>query len=257
MSKFSLKKNSCLIRACYVAVLLISLCLCLASCGKKEEKRKKQPGWKISKTMRYSSDGKLLGTDEYEYDSDGYRIGGTVDVGIGHGSKCQYQYDSNGNLVREDCTKGSTEKEYEYDKAGKLLKMSVKTQYGKQVVAYDYNNEGLLSQSTEISQSADGQVLFAIRLTNEYENGKLTRQTQSDGRSVEELEYSCEYAFEYEGDTLLRKTQYKQMENGDLGVLDRYEYAYDENGNMIKETLYHGYMNTPASWTEYEYILIS
>ena len=36
-----------------------------------------------------------------------------------------------------------------------------------------------------------------------------------------------------------------------------YKRIPDENGNMIKETLYHGYMNTPASWTEYEYILIS
>ncbi|MBR6695630.1 MAG: protein kinase [Oscillospiraceae bacterium] len=141
-----------------------------------------------------------------------------------------YEYDSDGNLIKESCYfgNGMLDHVYEYDSNGNKIKENRYFGNGTLNDVYEYDSNG--NKIKESRYYSDGTL-----------NYYLIYEYDSDGNKIKESSYNEEGAFiyycTYEYD--LNGNKIKQSYYDSDGTLDWYLiYEYDSNGNLIKESWY-------------------
>lgn len=166
-------------------------------------------GWIYTSRWR-GPDGSLLYEEEYteeEYDADGNMVRHTDMKGDSISSQYLRTYDAEGHLLRSETTDGmgtGNVVDYEYDENGFLIKETRSN--GGEIGWYTtYENDEYGHHTREIEWKPDGTV------EADYGEYHWVHNEDEQGRIIEE---------------------YMQ---GDIQKLDRYEYAYDENGRLVQE----------------------
>ena len=131
------------------------------------------------------------------------------------------EYDENGRLIFHRYTKGRESllefretKYYEYDKDGRLIRLTGKDDYGDEFVEwYKYDEHG----NEVYRRNSDN---LETRTEHDYdENGMLVH---SKGRDDEKW-----YEYDEQGNLILLRTKENYCE-----YCNEYEYEYDESGNI-------------------------
>ena len=186
---------------------------------------------KLLRENYYQRDGSLLQWTEYEYDSRDNLVKVVHYNGDGTLSDCEdrtyddqnhclkmIHYSSDGNIIEW--------KEFERNSQGKCIKEII------------YHSDGSIDKIYQYEYDSDGYVQNTIE-----QDGKCPVK-DSEGRifnsNVGDMDYWDSCQFDDKGNML----------RGDIGS-DSYEWEYDKEGNIIKET----YMinNCVTAWSDYQY----
>lgn len=184
--------------------------------------------WYVTKSTSYSSDGKISGWEEYQYD----KMGNVTKIST---------Y-SNSVLSRQ--------REYEYYADGREKKCC-DTRYGENAYSYedeyDYNNNDIYI-TTKIS---DGTIYTGEERVDSHGNTTKSVVYFANG------DIANAYEFEYEYDkygSIVKCTSYANYgEVRSVEGIDRYEYEYDNNSNVSKKFACYEDGSRTGGWTEYEY----
>lgn len=143
-----------------------------------------------------------------------------VTSGSGHKPRRIYEYDVNGNIVKENIYSGrELSRSTEYDANGNRVKLTF------------YNDDGSVWRYSIYENDA---------------NGNCIKETEYDGDNG-----SVSVYYIYENDAngnCIKKTYYRS----DGSVIEYYVYENDANGNCVKETVYDGYNGRVKKYYIYE-----
>lgn len=208
----------------------------------------------------------------YDYDANENLISITRESGNGESIVECYEYDDNGNLVRKTKTQGDDEylcvDEYTYNSIGLMIRQdNYNRDYLEGFYEYEYDDNGNLSRTLSYRpawEEVDGEMIESYVIVDEWlsyydENGReiesksfykgefdthtkyeydewgnRTREIEflESGEIKRELTYKCE------ADAQGRLTKVKLGSYpGGFFECDEYVFEYDDNGNVVKETL--------------------
>jgi len=185
----------------------------------------------LSKVLRYDINGGLLYYEEIESDSNGIKTKKTSYSANGS-IRSVSEYDLNGDVIKsteyypDGKIRSQNEYEYEYDSNGNIVKETVLDSY---TIEYEYDSSGNKIKETQYLS------IGKLNYTKEYDsNGNMVKYTfyRSDGS---ELDYQV-----YEYDQNENMVEYKDY-NSNGFVLFHYAYEYHQNGNMAKYIDYFSY----------------
>lgn len=186
---------------------------------------------KRTKVSVYGGDGQLKYYTVYLYDTVGNLIDVTTYAVDGSVNRIQYYYPADGNSVSAEDLQEPTDKVFERDGDGKVVKVTVSVKNEvTEVYTYEYDGEGRLTKETRRDRKG------AVSRT-EYtygENGKPAKEVLYDKDGS--VSSRVEYAYDGKG-ALTKKTTY----DADGNVGSRYEYVYGEDGALTKETVDYSY----------------
>ena len=155
-------------------------------------------------TIHTDSDGTYSINSDYEYDSSGNVVKNEITFASGRKQVYCKSYDADGKLTKKICTYANsdvTTSDYFYDNDGNEIKRVVERSNGKKYIYQSY-----------------------------YENGRKTRQCTflPDGEMLDESEFSYD-----ENDRLIKKIRKNQ--NGETVI---YKYAYNISGYEVMDYSY-------------------
>lgn len=163
----------------------------------------------------------------YEYDDDGNLIRETLEYGDGYEYTCEY--DDNGNLLWETSDYGDgdvDERVYEYDSDGNLLRETFESSDGySSELTYEYDRNGNLLWEAYENSDGDSHVC-----TYEYDSGGKPIKATNDAND----DYSSEHTYEYNSAGNLLREVYERYESSN-GVSYEYTHEYDDDGNLLRE----------------------
>lgn len=221
----------------------------------------------IGNEERYSYD--LVGNIVYAIDKNGVRIEYSYDqldrvvhVKAG-GVEVRYSYDEEGNRVQMSDKTGINK--YEYDKLNRLIR---KIYPDGKSIEYEYDQEGNVIKVKDPSGYVTQYKYDKMnRLEEVITSDGSTRYSYDENGNVKSIEYPNKLKFEYEYDSrnLLKglvvtardvvrneidkyytPSSVIEQGGGTSTYIYKYEYGYDDNGNMI-------YKQEPIGRTEYKY----
>lgn len=174
----------------------------------------------------------------YSYDEEGNRVQMSDKTGIN-----KYEYDKLNRLIRKIYPDGKSI-EYEYDQEGNVIKVKDPSGY---VTQYKYDKMNRLEEvitsdgSTRYSYDENGNVKSI-----EYPN-KLKFEYEYDSRNLlKGLVVTARDVVRNEIDKYYTPSSVIEQGGGTSTYIYKYEYGYDDNGNMI-------YKQEPIGRTEYKY----
>ena len=159
----------------------------------------------------------------------------------------EYEYDKAGRLLRESNYNTKSCTVYEYDASDRLVKSE---EYFKDDLSYwleyEYDALGFLAQKN--SYGLDGSISCYIEYENDSSGNVLKEvQYENDGS----ISVRVEYAYDEPG-KLIEKTCYNEASVHGNNE-NRFEYVYDASDNLLRETWY---LNDELrGYTEYIYDL--
>lgn len=221
----------------------------------------------IGNEERYSYD--LVGNIVYAIDKNGVRIEYSYDqldrvvhVKAG-GVEVRYSYDEEGNRIQMSDKTGINK--YEYDKLNRLIR---KIYPDGKSIEYEYDQEGNVIKVKDPSGYVTQYKYDKMnRLEEVITSDGSTRYSYDENGNVKSIEYPNKLKFEYEYDSrnLLKglvvtardvvrneidkyytPSSVIEQGGGTSTYIYKYEYGYDDNGNMI-------YKQEPIGRTEYKY----
>ncbi|MCD7785520.1 MAG: tetratricopeptide repeat protein [Oscillospiraceae bacterium] len=183
----------------------------------------------------YDEDGNLV--NSYEYSQSGMIQVNTGKIYYADGTTSTSlhtrEYDSNGNLVRENDEYDSFIQEYihEYDSNGNRVK-TVEVDYYPE----DYKN----TFTTTYEYNSNGDMISRTQ-TSVYNSGSTYASTSTST-------YRYEYEYDTDGNLLVRIER-----NADGSYYNKTEYEYDSHGNISKRTYTWGTdSSTTTYWVTYD-----
>jgi hypothetical protein len=208
---------------------------------------------KLVKGTEYGIHGGISYEYDYEYDSQGNLIREIhYDVtNDQYGGNLEYEYDSQGNLIKDINYYNDNHSVKEYDSMGNEIKFIVYNEDGsiagerEYELEYVYDSKGNLAKCYEVSSKDNKYLIY------EYEYDNLGNMIKKEFANNGALLY--EYEYDSYGN-MTKEIDYKRDGSGDVSSEDTYEYEYDVNGNMIKEISKHiTYKSDGSTWGEHEY----
>lgn len=183
--------------------------------------------------IEYDKDGKAFDTARYEYNSNGkctkYSWFLENSIIFPEGMTEIYEYDSNGNKIKETCYSGeefASQTRYTYDANGNVLETkdySASGQYNGTMETYEYYSDG------------------TKKSYKQYKNNELKsfEEYNSDGKTIKKQSIMTDnYLRLYEYDDAGRMIKVTNSDDGKTISVEIYEY--DSYGNDLKYVKYDG-----------------
>jgi antitoxin component YwqK of YwqJK toxin-antitoxin module len=164
----------------------------------------------------------------------------------------EFEYDENGNAVKEIQNGGETVIIFEYGSDGNLIKEVTSSGDGTSSVTNEYDENG--NRVKRITETIDGKITTD---EFEYSGDLITKVTEITGDIV------SVYKYEFEGDYTTEEIRYDGTIGSDgeflftdeVSVISM-DYEFGENGNPIKQMVdYSRFYSSPSFVSEYENLL--
>jgi len=205
----------------------------------------------LSQVREYDDQGKLRAQVDFIYDQERLTLVRTIRIGEGNQissvSEIPIEYDEGGRLTRYGIIGEGRYEEYEYDSNGVLIRR-IQAEGGAEETFYEYDVLGRLEETLSISDSVTRVCHYV------YDN---------DNRCLRKDVYNYyEAALYNEGRNYdLQVYLYRYDSQGNLieidGGSDRTVYTYDEQGRKTKEIIECQYGYTYTTNYDYEYNLFT
>lgn len=209
---------------------------------------------KLYREVYYNSNGLKFSSIIYEYDGYG-RIASEIELGENDApvSKSTFEYNDAGQktAMLNYTAEGPEEYsfayrvDYEYDENGNLVReQRTENDVIVAITVYEYNENGILIKKDQY----EGEDFMICSYEYELdENGNAKRCIRHD--FIEGVDIENRYTYDSKGNMITDVSC-----DADGAVQNRMEYDYDENGNEIKCSIYDGFGGLQSSTTnEYSY----
>ncbi|MBQ9610730.1 MAG: hypothetical protein IJV15_14970 [Lachnospiraceae bacterium] len=203
---------------------------------------------RLKKCIIYNGDGSIVESYKYEYDEDGnMKKEQCLDEDKTPAGYRTFEYDEDGNVISFTIyyKDGSAHPgaKYEYEKNGNITKKiynddSVKAPESENMAlllyeAFEYDKNGNVTKKTSVCTNEK----FNSEIKNTYdENGNLKESNSHDG-IFGDSSYKYEYKYDENG-RIKKETCFDN--NNDGNQIYYYTYEYDNNGNLKEESYYYG-----------------
>ncbi len=148
------------------------------------------------------------------------------------GGTVRIVFDSKGNILEEEKGGYHDKYEYEYDDRGNLTKLIVKMKRGGEFsevgrTVYEYDGNGRKTKAEHFFELGEGDHGFIFYEYND--KGKLIKETRSNESDMQSYTSYTEYAYDANGNLIKQTHHYSDDDRTHSN-----EYEYDANGNMVK-----------------------
>lgn len=188
----------------------------------------------------YDADGDWLTKYIYNEHGDVLGTGCDVDGNLTGSTSYEYEYDADGNKIKEIETNAafSITSEYEYDANGNVTKFTLNNSdvEGFYTDEYEYDANGNMIKDIWTDFDADGNEESSSFHEYEYDaSGNIIKEISDIGPGTFVYEYENEYD---ENGNIIKYTCNHADEDGEVFSTDLCEYKYDDENRLLSETIY-------------------